>query len=113
MPKRQLKDLRVVLTGASSGIGWHLAKILAAQNAKLIITARRADRLAQLQQEIKAANGVCHCVTGDITDELTRRSLLSTADEKFQGFDVLINNAGDRSDGPVRRGLAGAIAEAV
>lgn len=94
MPKRQLKDLRVILTGASSGIGWHLAKILAAQKAKLIITARRAERLAKLQQEINAENGVCHCVTGDITDELTRRSLLSTANEKFQGFDVLINNAG-------------------
>ena len=94
MPKRQLKDLRVILTGASSGIGWHLAKILAGKQAQLIITARREDRLSQLQQEIKAEGGVCHTVCGDITEEATRQLLLSTAVDKLAGLDVLVNNAG-------------------
>ena len=94
MPKHQLKDLRVILTGASSGIGWHLSKILAEHRAKLVITARREERLKELKDQVEAAGGVCEIIVGDITAASTRESLLETAESKLGGLDVLVNNAG-------------------
>ncbi len=94
MAKRHLKNKRAILTGASSGIGWHLAKTLAAKSVKLVITARRVNRLLELQNEIRTLGGTCEIVPGDITEAKTRDQLISTATSKFGGLDILINNAG-------------------
>jgi short-subunit dehydrogenase len=94
MPQRTLSNKRVILTGASSGIGWQLAKQLAAAGAKLCVTARRADRLAILKSEIETTGGVCEFVTGDITEANVRQMLIETANEKWGGIDIVINNAG-------------------
>ena len=94
MAKRQLTDKRAILTGASSGIGWHLAQTLAAKKVKLVITARRVERLLELQNLIVSAGGVCEIVAGDITEPKTRDQLIALATSKFGGLDVLINNAG-------------------
>jgi short-subunit dehydrogenase len=94
LAKRILRDLRAVVTGASSGIGWHLSKQLAASGVKVCVSARRESRLQVLQEEIRNADGVCEFVVGDITLRSTRQALVAKALAEFGGVDILINNAG-------------------
>lgn len=94
MASRDLQDKRVIVTGASSGIGMHLASQLAAAGAAVCINARRENRLAELQSQIVAAGGVCETVSGDIVDPAVRSRILSHVQQKFGGLDILINNAG-------------------
>ncbi|MFT5302795.1 MAG: short-subunit dehydrogenase [Mariniblastus sp.] len=94
MAKRGLHEKRAIITGASSGIGWHLAKQLAAEGVSIVACARRAERLAELTAEIEAAGGVCVPVAGDITTSETRQALLETCQKRLGGLDILINNAG-------------------
>src|SRR3989442_938722 len=92
--RRQLAGSRPIVTGASSGIGWEIALELARQQARLVITARRGDRLTELAAEIEKLGGEAHTVPGDITDAGLRRRLLETAAERLDGLDLLVNNAG-------------------
>ena len=94
MPRRQLADKRVIITGASSGIGWHLALQLAKHGCRMVVCARRKDRLDELAMMVESAGGKCIVVPGDVCDPATRRNLLAHANENFGGVDVLINNAG-------------------
>ena len=94
MPRRQLTDKRVIITGASSGIGWHLALQLAEIGCRVIVCARREDRLSDLAAQIKSAGGTCTIVAGDVCDVQVRQQLLAAANENFGGVDILINNAG-------------------
>ncbi|KTF34778.1 SDR family oxidoreductase [Xanthomonas vesicatoria] len=84
----------VVITGASSGIGEATARHLAAQGAKVVLGARRAERLNSLVAEIVGAGGDAVAIATDVTraEDVTR--LVDTAAEKFGRVDVLINNAG-------------------
>lgn len=91
---RQLNNKRAIVTGASSGIGWHLAKQLAAQQVDVVACARRKDRLDQLAAEIQADGGTCLTVVGDVTIEQTRAELLAACQHELGGLDILINNAG-------------------
>ena len=91
---RKLKDKRVVITGASSGIGRELAKRLAAEGCKLIINARRKERLEELAAEISHSAATCIIVDGDVTDRSVRDRMLVAAQENYGGLDILINNAG-------------------
>lgn len=92
MSRRKIEGKRVIVTGASSGIGWHLAVQLAQQGAQVVATARRADRLQELVKAM--GKGKCFPVCGDITDAKTRTEILSVAQQKMGGVDILINNAG-------------------
>lgn len=94
MSKRPIANQRVIVTGASSGIGWHLVRQLAQAGAKVCACARRGERLRELQQEIIDAGGICEIVTGDVTATATRRHLLDTVEASFGGLDMLVNNAG-------------------
>jgi hypothetical protein len=60
MPRRTIRGKRGIITGASSGIGWALALELARNGARLIVTARRAERCAKLVDEIRATGGEAH-----------------------------------------------------
>lgn len=93
MPKRTLEGKRVLLTGASSGIGWHLAQELARSGASQIVTARRHERLKQLTQTLPA-RATCIPVPGDISDPAHRQRLVCESVKQFGGLDLLINNAG-------------------
>jgi short-subunit dehydrogenase len=100
MAVRELGGQRVLLTGASGGIGAALARRLAGDGARLLITARRQDRLQQMAHELRNLGGrVCYC-TGDITDLTTRQRLIQLAQQRWGGLDVLINNAGRGAVGP-------------
>lgn len=94
MARRSLPGKRILLTGASSGIGWHLALQLAQAGAQVCLTARRGERLQQLQEKIAEKGGSCLIVPGDITQSDHRQQLLTTIEQKFRGLDILINNAG-------------------
>lgn len=94
MPKRQLENRRAIITGASGGIGWELAKQLAHHGVKLIINARRADRLKTLAEKITEQGGTCISYPGDITNPKTRQGVLQSCIDEFGGIDILVNNAG-------------------
>lgn len=89
----RIKNKVVVITGASSGIGAATAKLLAAKGAKVVLGARRADRLAELVQEI-GPNARYH-----VTNRQDVHDLIQTAVDAFGRVDVLYNNAGTMPQG--------------
>jgi short-subunit dehydrogenase len=94
--KRSLNKKRILLTGASSGIGAVLATLLAQEGADLVLLARRKDRLEEIAKQIHQQFGdrKVVIVDGDITDAEVRRRAVQTAVEQLGGLDILINNAG-------------------
>ena len=94
MAARQLKDKRIVLTGASSGIGRALATNLIGVGAKVLITARRRDQLEGLRDGLHVSDSRCLVVSGDITCENVQEEILSICRDSWNGLDCLINNAG-------------------
>jgi len=94
--RRQLAGKRILLTGASSGIGWQLALELARRGVRLLLTARREERLRQLIEEIDRSNAeaVPEFLVGDITEPVIQRELVHAAEVQLGGLDGLINCAG-------------------
>ncbi len=84
----------VVITGASSGIGEATARRLARAGSKLVLAARRLDRLEALARELDPTGASILAVPGDITDDTDRRRLVAEALKKFGRIDALVNNAG-------------------
>jgi short-subunit dehydrogenase len=92
--RRELRGARILITGASSGIGRCLAEQAAQAGARLALAARSAQTLHELARTLTAGGAEAIAVPGDVTQEADRRHMLSTAVERFGGLDVLINNAG-------------------
>lgn len=92
--KREIKNSRAIVTGASSGIGRATALELARNGADVVVVARREDRLRQLVAEIAATGRKVEPVVGDICDPQTRQRALDAARDEFGGLDILMNNAG-------------------
>lgn len=84
----------ILITGASSGIGEGAARLLAAQGHRLVIGARRTDRLAELAQSIEAAGGVVRYRELDVTSADDTAAFARFALDVFGRIDVLVNNAG-------------------
>jgi uncharacterized protein len=84
------KDKLAVITGASSGIGEAIARKLAAQGLRVVLVARRRERLETLAEEIRADGGNARILTADLTREADRVRLC----EEAGTADVLVNNAG-------------------
>lgn len=83
-----------LVTGASSGIGAAVARALARQGVRVILTARRAERLELLADEIRRDGGEAHVIAADLADEAARGRVLATARELAGGVDILVNSAG-------------------
>jgi short-subunit dehydrogenase len=83
-----------VITGASSGIGAAAARKLARQGLKVILVARRRDRLEQLAEEIRLTGGQAEIIAADLSVEAERERVYSQVEADFGQADVLINNAG-------------------
>jgi NAD(P)-dependent dehydrogenase (short-subunit alcohol dehydrogenase family) len=98
-----LTDQVVIITGASSGIGEATARRLARGGARLVISARRADRLEALARQLDSSGAHVLAVAGDVTIEVDRRRLVTAARERFGRIDALVNNAGYGTRGPVER----------
>jgi len=84
----------VLITGASSGIGEATALLLAAKGAKVVLGARREDRLQTLAARITAAGGAVIYAVTDVKQRADLTALVGLALEHFGRLDVLINNAG-------------------
>lgn len=97
--RRTLQGARLVLTGASSGIGRSLAEQAVRAGARVVLAARSADRLEELARSLADAPGQALVVPGDVTVPADRERIVRAAVEKWGGLDVLINNAGVASFG--------------
>jgi len=84
----------IVITGASSGIGAATAKLLAKHGARVVLGARRSDRLEAIAKEIHAEGGIAEYQTLDVTQRSQLEAIVQFAQSKFGRVDVLINNAG-------------------
>lgn len=97
----------VLITGASSGIGEACARLCAAQGARLILSARRTERLEQLAQELtQQFKNKNHIMPLDVRDKAQVKLQLHSLPEEWQTIDVLINNAGLALDTlPISQGI--------
>ena len=89
-----IQDKVIAITGASSGIGEATAQLLAARGAKLVLGARRIDRIEALAARITAAGGHATAIATDVRRRDDVAQLVARAGERFGGLDVLISNAG-------------------
>lgn len=90
----QLRDQRILLTGASSGIGRELALELARRGARIALVARRSEPLQAVAGEITAMGGTAVAVVADVTTSEGRAACIAQSTRALGGLDVLINGAG-------------------
>ncbi|QDX81728.1 short-chain dehydrogenase [Denitratisoma sp. DHT3] len=104
-----LKDKVAIVTGASRGIGAGIALRLAAEGAKVVITARTLEAdgklpgsLNETAARIRALGGECLCVQANLADPEDRARIVPAAIERFGGVDILVNNAAAAHYRPTR-----------
>lgn len=90
-----------VVTGASSGIGEAAAEHLASLGARVVVMARRADRLADLVARIGDNGGRAAAIAADVTDAAALRGAAGRVEAEFGGADLLLNNAGVMLPAPI------------
>lgn len=99
----KLKDKKVWITGASSGIGEATAKLLASEGAHVVLSARRQEKLEALAETITASGGSCEIAVVDVSDRAGMEAAGRQLAEKG-GIDILINNAGTMPISPILSG---------
>ncbi|OYS21418.1 oxidoreductase [Lactobacillus taiwanensis] len=97
-----LKDKVIIITGASSGIGAETTKYLAGKGAKLIIAARRKDRLDELKDSLPKA--CIRTIKADVTNFEEVQAVVDYAIDKYGRIDVMYNNAGVMPVNPLIKG---------
>lgn len=93
-PTFDLSGRVALVTGASSGLGAGFARALAAAGAKVVLAARRADKLAEQVAQIRAAGGEAVAVSMDVTDEASTKAAYDAAEAAFGTVDTIVANAG-------------------
>jgi NAD(P)-dependent dehydrogenase (short-subunit alcohol dehydrogenase family) len=94
LPRFDLTGEVALVTGASSGIGRHLAELLAAAGAKVALAARRVDRLSEAAREIEAAGGESLPISLDVTRSDSVVAAVAKAEAELGPLTILVNNAG-------------------
>ena len=90
----EIKDKVVIITGASSGLGEATARRLAKNGAKLMLAARREERLKQLVADIQKDGGTAKYEVIDVTNKSQVEALAKATHQAYERIDVLVNNAG-------------------
>ena len=90
----EIQNKVVIITGASSGLGEATARRLAKNRAKLMLAARREDRLQELVSNIEKEGGIAQYQLTDVTDRSAVEALAQATKEAYGRIDVLVNNAG-------------------
>src|SRR5262249_4711887 len=101
---RDLQGLRLLITGASGGIGRCVAEQAARRGARLALAARSTAKLQALAEELRRHGTDALPVTAGVTIDADRRRLLPAVADHFGGLDVLVNNAGVASFGHFAEG---------
>ncbi|MFE9764821.1 SDR family NAD(P)-dependent oxidoreductase [Streptomyces sp. NPDC005808] len=101
MADMDLNGTVTVVTGASSGIGAAVARVLAARGSAVALVARREDRLVALAEELAATGGRALPVEADVTDAEQARAAVERAVQEWGRLDILVNNAGVPQRGPL------------
>lgn len=95
-------DRTCIVTGASSGIGTEIARVLASRGHGVTLVARRLDRLETLAGQLSSAHGIrAEVVVADLTEPEQRRAVIEAVEERGLTPEVLVNNAGYSTVGPV------------
>ena len=92
--RRIIAGSRILITGASQGIGRALAEAAARRGARVLAAARSAELLDELARGVRSSGGIVETVVADVTDPAGREAMVEAARRHFRGLDVLINNAG-------------------
>ena len=95
-----LKGRTALVTGASSGLGARFAQLLAKRGARVVLGARRTDRLAALVEQISADGGEALAVELDVADEASVVAAYDAAEKRFGIVDTIIANAGMSANAP-------------
>ncbi len=90
----RLKGRVAVITGASSGIGAATARILAEEGAKVVLAARRREKLEENAKKIRSMGGEALTVEADVTSREDCKRIVKEAVEAYGRIDILVNNAG-------------------
>jgi NAD(P)-dependent dehydrogenase (short-subunit alcohol dehydrogenase family) len=88
-----------LITGASSGLGAHFARLFAEAGANVVLGARRTDRIAALADEIEAGETGALAVAMDVTDEASVKAAYDAGEARFGTIDTIIANAGTSAAG--------------
>ncbi|MBV1880515.1 MAG: glucose 1-dehydrogenase [Pseudomonadales bacterium] len=98
-----VKNKVALVTGASAGFGEHFARVLAANGAKVVVAARRIDRLEKLVSDINTSGGHAHAVLMDVTDSASVAAAFESTESTFGTVTLLINNAGVADPKPLHK----------
>lgn len=90
----ELSGRVALVTGASSGLGWRFAEVLAQAGAAVVLSGRRTERLKELRARIEGQGGDAHVVQLDVTDPASIKAAVAHAETEMGPIDILVNNAG-------------------
>jgi NADP-dependent 3-hydroxy acid dehydrogenase YdfG len=97
----EIKGKAVIITGASAGIGEATARVFSAAGARVVLAARRAEKLGALATELAAKGGQVVIVPTDMRDSSAIKHMIKQTTSQYGTVDVLINNAGQAAAGAV------------